>query len=145
MNKVVHSSESVMWETPQSLFYQLNNVHKFNTDSCAIKSNAKCKHFYSPDQDGLIQQWRGSVWMNPPYGRSITGKWVEKAFNEMKNGVKTVALLPARTDTKWFRNFIYKKKGVTIEFIKGRVRFGGSKDGAPFPSMIVIFGAKSHQ
>lgn len=77
-----------------------------------------------------------SVWCNPPYGREI-GKWVEKAYNESLNGVTVVMLLPARTDTKWFHEFVYGK--TEIRFLRGRLKFGDSKNSAPFPSMVVIF------
>ena len=139
MNKSLFSSKSVLWETPQVLFDALNATYSFTTDACAIKSNAKCKHFYAPEMDGLKQQWRGKCWMNPPYGRNQTGLWVEKAFKESRNGCLVVALLPARTDTKWFHQYIYNKPGVSVEFIKGRLKFSDSKNAAPFPSMIVVF------
>ena len=87
-----------------------------------------------------MQSWSGyRVYCNPPYGREI-GKWVEKAYNENKNGTFIVMLLPARTDTKWFHNFIYKQH--KIEFIKGRLKFNDGKNSAPFPSMIVIMKGK---
>ena len=130
-----------MWETPQDLFDKLNLKYKFTTDVCAVKSNAKCKRYYSPSLDGLKQSWKGTCWMNPPYGRTETGKWVEKAYTESRKQCLVVALLPARTDTKWFHQFIYNKPGVTIEFIKGRLKFGSSKNSAPFPSMIAVFGS----
>jgi phage N-6-adenine-methyltransferase len=139
MNTVVHSSQSVMWETPQWLFDEYNRLYKFNTDVCAIAENAKCDHYFCPEVDGLKQVWEGACWMNPPYGRGITGQWVEKAYNESKGGTTVVALLPARTDTRWFHQFIYKQPGVELIFLKGRLKFGNSINGAPFPSMIVIF------
>ena len=72
---------------------------------------------------------------NPPYGREIS-KWVEKAYSENKKGVLVVLLLPARTDTKWFHEYIYKKH--EIRFIKGRLKFNDGKKSAPFPSMVVV-------
>jgi hypothetical protein len=84
---------------------------------------------------GFTQPWHGCVWCNPPYGRTI-GYWVQKAYLESLNGVKTVMLLPARTDTKWFHDYCVKGR---IEFLKGRLKFGNAKYNAPFPSMIVIF------
>lgn len=133
------SSKTVEWETPQELFDELNKEFQFDLDVCATKENAKCKIFFTKDDNGLKQLWGGTCWMNPPYGREI-GEWVRKAFMHSKTrGIKTVALLPARTDTKWFHNYIYKKDNVEIRFIKGRLKFGNSKNSAPFPSMIVIF------
>ena len=107
----------------------------FGTDVCATKENAKVLHYFSKEQDGLKQDWTDlDCWMNPPYGRQI-GKWVEKAAT---GGAKrVVALLPARTDTRWFHNWIYGK--AEIRFLKGRLKFSNSKNSAPFPSMICIW------
>lgn len=137
--KNVHfSSKTDMWSTPQYLFDTWNFDFKFVWDVCATKENSKCgKNYFDKDDDGLLQPWDiidGWKWMNPPYGREI-GKWIEKASKERK----VVALLPARTDTKYFHNFIYGKTGVEVIFLRGRLKFGDSKNSAPFPSMIVIF------
>ena len=133
--KGIFSSETDMWETPQDLFDKLDSIYHFETDVCAVSENAKCEHYYTPEDDGLKQKWEGVCWCNPPYGRQI-GKWVEKAARSFAT---VVMLLPARTDTKWFHDYClpYGK----IEFIKGRLKFGDSKNSAPFPSMIVIFDA----
>lgn len=140
MNKeVMFSSKTEMWETPQELFEELNNEFHFSLDVCATAENAKCEKYYTPEIDGLSQPWNGTVWCNPPYGRQI-GKWVFAA--SVASGVRNatvVMLLPARTDTRWFHDYIYQKERVEIRFIKGRLKFGGSKNGAPFPSMICIF------
>ena len=117
------------------MFESLDQEFHFTCDVCALPENAKCKDFYTPEIDGLTQEWHGVCWCNPPYGRAI-GKWIEKAS---KSACTVVMLLPARTDTKWFHNFIYKKDGVEIRFLKGRLKFGQSKNGAPFPSMVVVF------
>ena len=89
--------------------------------------------------NGLAQNWGGygTIWCNPPYGKEI-GKWVQKAYETSKSGETVVMLLPARTDTQWFHDYIYGK--AEIRFIRGRLKFGGSKYNAPFPSMIVILG-----
>lgn len=138
MNKeVMFSSKSEMWETPQQFFDMLDYEFCFELDACAVKENAKCKKFYSPEQNGLEQPWTGYVWCNPPYGRNI-GKWVEKAWKSAREGATIVMLLPARTDTAWFHNYIYGQ--AEIRFIRGRLKFGGSKNSAPFPSMVVVFG-----
>ncbi len=137
--KVLFSSKTEMWETPQDLFEELNNEFHFSLDVCATAENAKCEKYYTPEIDGLSQPWNGTVWCNPPYGRQI-GKWVFAA--SVASGVRNatvVMLLPARTDTRWFHDYIYQKERVEIRFIKGRLKFGGSKNGAPFPSMICIF------
>ena len=137
--EVMFSSATDLWETPQALFDELNAEFHFTLDVCALPENAKCKAYYTPQDNGLVQPWiytKGAVWCNPPYGREI-GKWVEKAYNSAKYGGVIVMLLPARTDTRWFHEYIYNK--AEIRFIKGRLKFGGSKNSAPFPSMIVIF------
>lgn len=137
INKGLFTSNTPEWETPQDLFDELNKEFNFVVDVCATKENAKCKRYFTKEDDGLIKNWgeyHGYKWMNPPYGREI-GKWVEKAAYS----THVVCLLPARTDTKWFWDYIYKQQGVEIRFIKGRLKFGDSKNSAPFPSMIVIF------
>lgn len=88
-----------MWETPQYLFDELNKEFNFNLDVCATKENAKCKNYYTTTQNGLLQEWFGSVWCNPPYGKEIS-KWIEKAYESSLRGTTVVMLLPSRTDTK---------------------------------------------
>ena len=139
MTKVHFSSKSILWETPQAFYDSLNEKYHFNTDVCAVKENAKCRQFYTPQQDGLKQSWQGRVWMNPPYGREI-GKWVEKAYTESLHGCLVVSLLPARTDTLWYHCYINNQQNVTVRFLKGRLKFGNSQYPAPIPSMLVIFG-----
>lgn len=136
MDKIHFSSKNVVHATPQHLFDIINSKYNFNTDVCALPENTKCKHYFDPDMDGLKQDWNGVCWMNPPYARYVTDKWVKKAYESSLKGAIVVCLLPARTDTKYFHN--YCTKG-TIYFIKGRLKFGGSKRGAPFPSVIVVF------
>lgn len=137
INKGLFSSSSDMWETPIELFKQLDNEFHFTTDVCAIADNAKCSHYYSPEQNGLEQQWQGVCWMNPPYGRQI-GKWVKKAYeSSLQGGMTVVCLLPSRTDTKWFQEYCLKSND--IRFIRGRLHFNNSKNSAPFPSVVVVF------
>lgn len=130
------TSNTPEWATPQDFFDKLDSEFHFDLDVCATAENAKCKRFFTKEQDGLSQQWGGVIYMNPPYGREIV-KWVKKCSEY--NGT-AVALLPARTDTRWFHDYIYGK--AEIRFIKGRLKFGGSKNSAPFPSMVVIFNGK---
>lgn len=132
------SSKTDMWETPQDFFDKLNREFNFTLDVCATPENAKCENFYSPEQDGLSLSWNGRVWCNPPYGRQV-GQWVEKAYMSAQAGALVVMLLPARTDTAWFHGYIYHRKEVEIRFVRGRLKFGGSKTCAPFPSMLCIF------
>jgi site-specific DNA-methyltransferase (adenine-specific) len=141
--KVMFSSNTDEWETPKDLFNKLDQEFNFWLDVCATEENKKVGLYISKEQDGLKQKWSEYViptcWMNPPYGKEI-GKWVKKAYEESLNGATVVCLLPARTDTKWFHEYILGK--AEIRFLKGRLRFGDSKDSAPFPSMIVIFRGK---
>ena len=131
------SSKTNEWSTPQDVYDKLHEEFGFGLDPCATKKNTKCFLYYTKEQDGLVQDWNNyTVFCNPPYGREI-GKWVKKASEAM--GGVVVMLLPARTDTKYFHEYIYKKKKVEIRFIKGRLKFGGCKNSAPFPSMIVVF------
>ena len=136
------SSNTDLWATPQWLFDSLNSHYQFTLDVCALPENAKCKKYFSPDVDGLKQKWEGICWMNPPYGREIK-KWVKKAYESAKDGAVVVALLPARTDTAWFWDYVIHK--AKIEFIKGRLKFGDGKGSAPFPSMIVVWGIDNAQ
>lgn len=139
---VMFSSATEEWETPQDFFDNLNDEFHFTLDVCADESNHKCAKYYNKEMNGLRQQWTGTVWCNPPYGRSI-GRWIVKAYETaMTDKATVVMLLPARTDTRWFHDHIYNKPNVEIRFIKGRLKFSGQKNSAPFPSMVVIFRSK---
>lgn len=128
------TSNTDQWATPQDFFDKLNDEFHFTLDVCADETNHKCEKYYSKEDDGLKQDWGGEIiWCNPPYGREI-GKWVKKC-SEYEG--ESVMLLPARTDTRWFHDYIYGKS--EIRFIRGRLKFGGSKNSAPFPSMVVVF------
>lgn len=129
------STATDLWETPQDFFDALNEEFRFETDVCAIPENAKCEKYFTPEQDGLKQDWTGVCWCNPPYGRQI-GKWVEKAA---KSNATVVMLVPARTDTAWFHDWILPF--AEIRFVRGRLRFGGAENNAPFPSMVCVFGS----
>ncbi len=135
MPNVHFSSQSNEWSTPQHFFDTLNQEFAFTLDVAATPGNAKVSRYFTQSDDGLAQSWNNeAVWCNPPYGREI-GKWVKKA-SESRGGV-IVMLIPARTDTRYFHEYIYNK--ADIRFIKGRLKFGGHKNSAPFPSMVVIF------
>ena len=142
---VLLSSKNMCWCTPQDFYDKLNAEFKFVLDAAASDKTAKCSLFYTPETDGLSQSWNcgGAVFCNPPYGREI-GKWVKKAYEESKCGQPIVLLIPARTDTSYFHNYIYGK--AEIRFIRGRLRFtddnGNSADPAPFPSMVVVYNVK---
>lgn len=137
--EILFSSKSEMWETPQDLFDRLNRIYHFQIDVCAIPENAKCEVYFTPEQDGLKSEWGGyRCWCNPPYGRKVI-KWVRKA-DESENAL-TVMLLPTRTDTKWFHDYIYGKR--PFVFLRGRLKFTNTitrvQNSATFPSMLVIF------
>ena len=134
--KVHFASGSTMWETPQATFDALaSEFGPFDLDVCAIPENAKCVRYFSPEIDGLLQQWRGTCWMNPPYGRDI-GTWMSKAYESSLEGATVVCLVPSRTDTAWWHDYAMKGR---IRFLSGRLKFVGAKDGAPFPSAVVVF------
>lgn len=136
MNNVMFSSFSDNWATPQYLFDMLNNEFHFTLDVCASDDNHKCDKYFTKYQNGLLQNWGHEiVFCNPPYGRSIKN-WVKKCYF---HPALSVMLLPARTDTVWFHDYIYQKDFVEVRFLRGRLRFGNSEKDAPFPSMIVIF------
>ena len=139
-NNLMFSSKDQTWETPIEFFNKVNEEFKFDIDVCAVDETAKCSNYYTPEVDGLKQEWKGVCWMNPPYGRQI-GKWIEKAYNESVKGATVVCLIPARTDTKYWHEFIFPYAS-EIRFIKGRLKFGNSDNSAPFPSALVIFSNK---
>ena len=140
-NLDVHfSSASNEWATPQAFYDALNEEFNFTLDPCATEENAKCNKFFTEEQNGLEQSWDNEVvFCNPPYGRALRD-WVKKSA-EARGGT-VVLLIPARTDTTYFHQYIYKKRGVEIRFIKGRLKFGEATASAPFPSMLVIFKKK---
>jgi phage N-6-adenine-methyltransferase len=144
VNEVHFSSRSDQWATPRWLFDLLDSEFSFTLDVCAVAENAKCSRYFSPEADGLTQEWRsGEVcWMNPPYGRQI-GQWVEKAYRSSLRGATVVCLLAARVETSWWFNYILK--AYEIRFLKGRLRFGNAENSAPFPSAIVIFRPGKHE
>ena len=106
-NNIHFSSATDMHSTPQTFFDKYDTVYRFTTDVCAVADNAKCLHFFSPEMDGLKQEWIGNCWMNHPYGRTI-GKWMKKAYESSLNGATVVCLVPARTDTAWWHDYAIK-------------------------------------
>ena len=139
MNKALFTSNTNEWATPSDFFKELDKEFHFDLDPCSTDANAKCELHYTIDNDGLVQNWGGRrVFCNPPYGRQIS-KWVAKCYEESrKPDTLVVLLIPARTDTAYFHDYIYHKAR-EIRFIRGRLHFNEAKQGAPFPSMIVIF------
>lgn len=144
--KACLSSDRNTWETPQEFFNQLNDEFHFTLDACASDTNHKCDKYYTENDNGLLQSWENEVvFCNPPYGRTDTGRWVEKCDRESRHAT-VVMLIPARTDTKWFHDYIWGKH--EVRFVKGRLKFEldgepmrddkGRIQSAPFPSMVVI-------
>jgi phage N-6-adenine-methyltransferase len=130
------SSASDDWPTPQDFFDKINAQYgPLELDVCASSENTKCPRYYTQHDDGLAQPWTGRCWMNPPYGRTI-GLWMRKAYEESLRGALVVCLVPSRTDTAWWHD--YAMKG-DVTFIRGRLKFGGHKNSAPFPSALVVF------
>lgn|SRR5690625_1067299 len=140
---VHYSSRSDNWATPQSFFDRLNNEFNFTLDPCSDKYNAKCSKYFTEEDDGLTKSWEGErVFMNPPYGRVI-GDWIRKAYEEsLKEGTMVVALIPARTDTRYWHDYVMKAD--EIRLVKGRLKFGDGRNSAPFPSAVVVFSGEGH-
>lgn len=137
--KVLFSSEDMTWETPQDFFDKLDSEFNFDLDPCASHMTAKCKTYFTEDDDGLVQSWAGhTVFCNPPYGRGIK-RWIKKAYLEsLEPNTVVVLLIPSRTDTAYWHDYVMRAE--EIRFVRGRLKFGGSKNSAPFPSAVVVFG-----
>lgn len=136
MSNVHFSSKKDTWATPQAFFDKQNAIHGFTLDVCAQHDSAKCANYYTAEDDAFTKPWEGVIWMNPPYKRYVLEKWIKRAYEASQAGAKVVCLVPSRTDTKWWWNYCMKGE---IEFIKGRLKFGGAKNSAPFPSALVTF------
>ena len=138
LTKGLASTGNIVAETPKYLFDIISSIFNFSLDACALPKNAKCESYYTPKDDGLSKPWRGGVWCNPPYGREISS-WVKKAYEESQKEYNSfvLMLLPARTDTKWWWDWVQGK--ATLFFIKGRVKFGDHNVGAPFPSVLALY------
>lgn len=131
---VHYSSKTDEWATPQDLFDLLDDEFGFDLDVCALESSAKCERYFTPETDGLSQEWTGTCWMNPPYGEVI-GDWMAKAAASAREGATVVCLVPARVDTGWWWDNCLAGE---IRFLRGRLKFGDSASAAPFPSAVVV-------
>ena len=138
LGAVGFSSKSGEWDTPQDFYDKLDKQFNFTLDPCATSKSAKCKKYYTEEDDGLAQDWKGqTVFVNPPYGRGI-GVWLKKGYEESKkHNTVVVMLIPSRTDTKWWHDYVMKAKEVHL--VRGRLKFGTSANVAPFPSAVVVF------
>ena len=133
------SSKSNDWATPQVFYDKLNKTFgPFTLDPCSDGQNNKTDNYFTQEQDGLSQDWSGNkVFMNPPYGRAIKD-WLKKAYEEgQKPNTTVVCLIPARTDTKYWHDYVMNAQAVY--FVKGRLKFGDSNNSAPFPSAVIVF------
>lgn len=138
LQKAMVSSKTNEWETPQDFFNKLNGEFNFHLDVSATKENAKCKKFFTLEDDGLSKDWGfNTCWMNPPYG-GHTGDWIKKAYEESKQGAVVVCLIVSSTDRSYWHEYIFPF-ATQIRFIRGRLKFGNSKTTAPFASAVVIF------
>ena len=145
-NDLMFSSDKDSWETPQDFFDGLNEEFDFSLDAAATQLNSKCPMYLN---DAFKYDWFGRVFCNPPYG-AMTGKFIERGYNEFHNGHAelVVFLVAARPDVKWFHNFVWDSVNhelfphAEIRFVKGRLKFGNSKNSAPFPSAIIVFKGK---
>ena len=141
--QTLFSSKTGEWATPQDFFDKLNwRFGPFDLDPCATIHNTKCANFYTEAENGLTKDWgEHVVFVNPPYGRGIE-EWIAKAYQEgRKENTRVVMLIPARTDTRYWHDYVMKAK--EIHFVKGRLKFGDSKNSAPFPSAVVVFDGTS--
>lgn len=138
INPGLFTSKTEEWATPRHFFAELDAEFHFTLDPCATAENHTATLFYTKEDNGLAQNWGGQrVFCNPPYGRSIKD-WVRKCSEEArKPGTLVVLLIPARTDTSYFHDYIYHK-ATEVRFIRGRLHFNEAGP-APFPSMVVIF------
>lgn len=166
--KAVFSSKTYEWATSQDVYDKLHAEFGFTLDTAANDDNAKCKNYYTLFNDGLSHDWNesargGAIWCNPPYGRSqkackpkctkknclergwhlaldVAGvdHWVRKAVLTAANGTTVVMLLPVRTDTQWWHEYV-DKHATEVRFVRGRLTFGAARSPAPFPSVVVVF------
>lgn len=135
---VHYSSKTNEWSTPQDFFDELDKEFNFTLDPCSTSENAKCAKYFTVEDDGLKQDWSNDVvFMNPPYGREIK-HWIKKAYEEHIKGATVVCLIPSRTDTTYWHDYIFGKAS-DIRFLRGRLKFGDSKNSAPFPSAVIIY------
>lgn len=126
-------SERLDWRTPDAVYEKLDAEFHFDCDPCP--HDRECDAL---DKDSLWRKpWGQRNFLNPPYGREI-GKWIQKAYEEWQKGKTVVLLIPSRTDTRWWHDYVMK--ATEIRFIRGRLKFKGAKFNAPFPSVVVVFG-----
>lgn len=132
-------SDNIIYSTPHKLFDVINQEFNFNLDVCALPENAKCKNYFTPEIDGLKQDWTGICWMNPPFNKELK-KWIIKARDESKKHNSIICcLVPFRGNTIWFRDVCMDAE---IRFIIGEVNFNELERGLWLPMCLMIFGTK---
>jgi site-specific DNA-methyltransferase (adenine-specific) len=138
ISKTLYSSRSEEWPTPRQFFDALQHEFRFTLDPCATEVNAKCGKFFTKRHDGLARDWgHHRVFCNPPYGRTMA-LWARKCFEASRRGALVVLLAHARTDTRWFHDWVHGKAD-DIRFVRGRLKFGDGRQSAPFPSLVAVF------
>jgi site-specific DNA-methyltransferase (adenine-specific) len=142
IHPVLYNSKKDEWPTPFETFASLDCRFHFQLDPCATAENAKCKKFFTKEDDGLIQNWKKyRVFCNPPFTRGQAGKWARKAYEAAQVGALVVLLVPARTGTKWFQDWVQSKADELV-FLRGRLKFGDAENSAPFDSAIAVYGKR---
>jgi site-specific DNA-methyltransferase (adenine-specific) len=142
ISEALFASGNGEWETPRDLWEDLDLEFGFHLDAAASDDNTKVPFYFTIEDDALTQDWferaqgTTSIWVNPPYGRGVV-EWVKKAYLESQKGATVVMLLPARTDTAWFHNWVLGR--AEIRFLRGRLKFSNCQNSAPFPSMVIVF------
>lgn len=151
LSAIAFSSVDDTWTTPRDFFDEVNQEFGFGLDAAALSTSTLVPdNWYGPDhpddmrRNAFTRQWgedtKDPIWLNPPYGKTI-GLWMRKASFEASGGATVVCLVPARTDTRWWHDFVIHQE---VRFIKGRLKFGDSKNSAPFPSALVVMKEISH-
>lgn len=141
MTAYMAAAKSVEWATPPQLFDHFDVLYNFTLDAAASDENAKCAKYFTIEDDGLSQSWEGErVWLNPPYGVQLRD-WIAKAYRESLRGAVTVMLIPVRSDTAAWHDYIFPH-AAEVQFLRGRVKFGNAAAGAPFPLAVVRFGGE---
>jgi len=138
ISRALYSNRTDEWPTPVEFFELLHGEFQFSLDPCATPDNAKCPRFFTKEDDGLRQSWgKHRVFCNPPYG-PLMRQWAEKCFRSAQAGALVVLLAHARTDTRWFHDWVYGKAS-EIRFMRGRLKFGDGRQSAPFPSLVAVY------
>ena len=144
MNKELFTSNKQNWETPKELFDKLNSEFNFELDAAASDENHKCENYFTEEQNALEQDWSkyNSIFINPPYDSKLQTDFLKKAYEtNKKHGTTIVLLIPSRTDTARWHEYIFDK--ADVRFLRGRIKFEVDgvphKDPAPFPSAIIIY------